>query len=345
MNICLRKIFFLFVVIAQYHAGKSQDVYFSQSDNLMLYFNPAATGMYNGFYRAIALHRQQWNGIGKGFVTTYASFDAPIYDKRKKKNKAGLGGFFYTDVAGWSKFKTTQASLSGSGIVQLAQKHFLAGGIAVSFIQKSLDLSNIQWVNQYDGKKYNASINPNEATNFPVVSFIDVGVGGRYEFHSNEISYDSWSYQLFSVDAALFHVTEPLLQYTSFTEENYKNRISFTSQYLNDFESNKLGINIFAQYQQQGKFQFIQGGVFLRTRFKQQSHITGLMNYSVLSFGLIFRHTGFMVPNVRLKFSHFEIGLAYDAFASVYQYTTKGMNAFEIQLTYSKLRQSLRNIK
>jgi hypothetical protein len=96
---------------------------------------------------------------------------------------------------------------------------------------------------------------------------------------------------------------------------------------------------------QQGKFMFIQGGVLLRMRFKQQSHITGLMNYSVLSTGIIFRHTGFIVPNIRLRFSYFEIGIAYDAFVSVYQYTTKGMNAFEIQLTYSKLRNSLRNIK
>ncbi len=341
----LRNIFFSIVVMVFYSISKGQDVYFSQSDNLMLYFNPASAGMYNGFYRAIALHRQQWNGIGKGFVTTYASFDAPVYDKRKKKNKAGLGGFFYTDAAGWSKFKTTQVSVSASGMVSLASKHTLSGGIAVSYIQKSFDLSGIQWVNQYDGRKYDASINSNENTNFPTASFLDAGMGLRYEYRSNEITYDSWSYQLFSFDAALFHLTEPLLQYTPLTEEIYKNRMVITSQYLHDFESNKLGINVFAQYQQQGKSQFIQGGVLLRTRFKQQSHITGLTNYSVLSFGLIFRHTGFLVPNFRLKFSHFEIGFAYDAFISAYQYTTKGMNAFEIQLTYSKLRQSLRNIK
>lgn len=334
----------IFFVIAKCYLF-SQDVYFSQSDKLILYFNPAATGMYNGFYRAIGLHRQQWSGMGKGFVTTYASFDAPIYDKRKNKNKAGLGGFFYTDAAGLSKFKTTQASVSASGIVQLAKKHFLSGGISLSYIQKSFDLSGIQWVNQYDGKKYNPSLNSNENTNFPVVSFLDVGVGGRYEFHSTDITYDSWAYQLFTFDVALFHLTEPLLQYTLLTEENLKNRIAVSTQYLNDFEANRLGINIFAQYMQQGKFLFIQGGALLRMRFKQQSHITGLMNYSVLSFGLIFRHTGFLVPNVRLKFSHFEIGICYDAFISAYQYTTKGVNAFEVSLTYSKLRQSLRNIK
>jgi type IX secretion system PorP/SprF family membrane protein len=340
-----RKFLFIILVLCFENNIHSQDVYFSQSDNMMLYFNPAATGMYNGFFKAVALHRQQWSGIGKGFITTYASFDAPIYDKRKNKNKAGLGGYFYSDMAGFSKFKTTQASVSGSGIVQLAKKHFLSGGISLSYIQKSFDLSGIEWVNQYDGKKYNASINANENTNFPVTSFIDVGIGGRYEFHSTDISYDSWSYQLFSLDAAMFHLTQPVLQYTALTDENFKNRISLNANYLNDFESNRLGINIFSQYMQQGKFKFIQGGVLLRMRFKQQSHITGLMNYSVLSTGIIFRHTGFIVPNIRLRFSYFEIGIAYDAFVSVYQYTTKGMNAFEIQLTYSKLRNSLRNIK
>jgi type IX secretion system PorP/SprF family membrane protein len=340
-----RKFLFIILVLCFENNIHSQDVYFSQSDNLMLYFNPAATGMHNGYYKAVALHRQEWSGIGKGFITTYASFDAPIYDKRKNKNKAGLGGYFYSDMAGFSKFKTTQASVSGSGIVQLAKKHFLSGGISLSYIQKSFDLSGIEWVNQYDGKKYNPSISANENTNFPITSFIDVGIGGRYEFHSTDVDYDSWAYQMFSLDAALFHLTQPVLQYTALTDENFKNRISLSANYLNDFESNRLGINIFSQYMQQGKFMFIQGGVLLRMRFKQQSHITGLMNYSVLSTGIIFRHTGFIVPNIRLRFSYFEIGIAYDAFVSVYQYTTKGMNAFEIQLTYSKLRNSLRNIK
>lgn len=346
MNSILRNFFgclgVFFILVCKIEA---QDVYFSQSDQMALYFNPAATGMYHGFYRAVALHRQQWSGIGKGFVTSYVSYDSPIYDKRKNKNKAGIGGFIYTDVAGLSKFKTTQASVSASGIVQLAKKHFLSGGISFSYVQKSFDLSGIQWVNQYDGKKYNPGLSSNENTNYPVASFIDVGVGGRYEFRSTDITYDSWAHQLLSVDVALFHLTEPLLQYTARTEENQKNRVALSVNYLNDFEANRLGINIFGQYMQQGNFQFIQGGVLLRQRFKQQSHITGLMNYSVLSFGLIFRHTGFIVPNIRFKFSHFEIGMAYDAFVSVYQYTTKGMNAFEIQLVYSKYRNSLRNIK
>ncbi len=338
-------IIIIFIIIGGIYHTRSQDAYFSQSDNLMLYFNPAAVGMYNGFYRAIALHRQQWSGIGKGFVTTYASFDAPIYDKRKNKNKAGLGGYIFTDIAGTSKFKTIQASLSASGIVQLSKKHFLSGGIQVSYVQRSFDLSAIQWVNQYNGKKYDANINPNENTNFPVASFLDVGVGGRYEFRSTDISYTGQSFKLFSFDCALFHLTEPLLQYTPLTAENYKNRLSLFTQYIQDFESNKLGINIFVQYQQQQKFQFIQGGALLRIRLKQQSQITGLLNYSVLSTGIIFRHTGFIVPNIRFRFSHFEIGLCYDAFVSVYQSLPKGMNAFEIQLTYSKYRNSIRNIK
>ncbi|GIV27410.1 MAG: hypothetical protein KatS3mg027_1224 [Bacteroidia bacterium] len=310
-----------------------------------MYFNPASTGFFNGFYKGTILHRQQWTGIGKGFVTTFASFDAPIYDVRKKRNKAGLGGFFYMDKAGDSKFKTTQVSASASGMVQLSKKHFLSGGIQLSYVQKSFDLSDIQWVNQYNGKRFDANINPNESFSMPMTNFLDVGIGGRYEFQSAEITYDTKSFQKFSLDFALFHATEPMLQYVPSTEEAMKNRWVVSAHYLNDFENNSLGINVYALYMKQSVFEQWMGMFLLRMRMKSESHITGLLNSPVLSAGLIFRNTGFLIPNVRFKFSHFEIGLCYDAFVSVYHLMPKGMNAFEIQITYSKLRNSLRNIK
>ena len=323
----------------------AQDSHFSQADQLNLYFNPASTGFYNTFYRASTLYRQQWTNIGKGFTTIYASFDAPIYDKRKQRNKAGLGGYFYSDVAGDSKFKTTQISLSSSGIVPLSKHHFLAGGIQISYIQKSYDLSSIQWVNQYNGKKYDASINPMETITNPFTSFLDVGIGGKYEYHSTELTFSTKSFQLFAFDAALFHVTQPLLQYTPLTEEIQKNRFVLQSQYLHDFENNKLGVHFYALYMQQAKFQEWMAMALLRIRMKQESQITGLLDYSILSTGIIFRNTGFIIPNIRLQLSDFEIGLCYDVFFSIYQALPKGMNAFEIQLTYSKQRNSLRNLK
>lgn len=330
--------------VANYQAI-AQDVFFSQADALSMYFNPAATGFYNGFYKATAIHRQQWSGIGKGFVTTYAAFDAPIYDTRKKRNKAGLGGFFYTDKAGDSNFKTTQVSASASGIVQLSKQHFLSGGIQLSYVQKSFDLSGIQWVNQYNGKKYDANINPGESISMPMTTFLDVGIGGKYEYQSTEITYDTKSFQKFSVDFALFHATEPMLQYVPTTDESMKNRWVASAQYLNDFENNSLGIHFYGMYMKQSVFQQWMGMFLLRIRMKNESHITGLLNHSILSAGMIFRNTGFIIPNIRFRFSHFEIGLCYDAFVSVYQLMPKGMNAFEVQITYSKLRNSLRNIK
>ncbi len=324
---------------------KSQDVHFSQTDALSLYFNPASAGFYNGFYRASILHRQQWNGIGKGFVTSYASFDAPIYDKRKNKNKMGLGGFFYTDKAGDSKFKTTQVSFSTSGAIQLAKKHFLSGGIQFSYVQKSFDLSAIQWVNQYNGKKYDANINPNENTSTPMTTFLDIGVGTRYEYRSAERTFETKAYQQFSFDVALFHASEPMLQYVPSTDEVMKNRWVMGSQYLQDFENNSLGINLYGIYMKQARFQEWVGAFLMRIRMKKESQITGLLNQSVLSAGVVYRSTGFIIPNIRFQFSHFEIGISYDAFLSISQSIPKGMNAFEIQITYSKYRNSLRNIK
>lgn len=341
MRFLLNILIFSVIVLNTY----SQDAHFSQSDLMSMYFNPAATGFYNGFYRANVLHRQQWNGIGKGFVTSYASFDAPIFDKRKNKNKAGIGGFLYLDKAGDSKFKTTQVSISYSGQVKLASKHFLSGGIQFSYIQKSFDLTDVQWVNQYNGKRYDASINPNEITNTPFTTFIDVGIGGRYEYHFVEKNFDNKKFQQFSIDVAMFHATEPILQYVPSTNENLKNKLILNTQYIHDFETNSLGINVYGLYMKQYHFEQWMAMFLLRMRTKRESQITGLINQSILSAGIIYRSTGFIIPNIRLQFSHFEMAFCYDAFISIYQTMPRGMNAFEIQISYSKYRNSLRNIK
>lgn len=331
---------FLFSGLVVINSVLAQDVFFSQIDANRIYFNPASTGMIDGHIRAIALHRQQWTGIQKGFVTSFASLEIPFYDKFDKINKAGIGGFFYQDVAGTSKFKTTQASLSASGIVEIGPSHFLSGGIGASFIQRSYDLSTIQWVNQYDGKNYNPAIPHYENLFLPNVYFMDVTIGARYEHHFVKKSFRKVSYKYFAVDASLSHVTAPDLMYSLQTQESIKRRISAGFQYLYDFNRSKLGIHLFYQFMKQGNFQFMQGGLLFRRRLNEQSQITGIRNYKVFSAGLIYRQTGSIVPNIRFKISDFEMGICYDAFIGAQKYNAKGFSAFEIMLTYEKSRKN-----
>ncbi|MCX8081487.1 MAG: PorP/SprF family type IX secretion system membrane protein [Bacteroidia bacterium] len=321
-------------------AFKAQDMYFAQIDANRIYFNPAATGMIDGHFRATALHRQQWTGMQKGFITSYASLEIPFYDRIDKINKAGLGGYFFQDVAGFSKFKTTQLAISAAGIVEIGPSHFLSGGIGAAFIQRNYDLSAIQWVNQYDGKNYNPALPHYENFYLPNVYVFDVTIGARYEHHFARRTFRKVSFKYFAIDASLSHVTGPNLMYSVQTEESYKRRLSAGLQYIYDFNRSKFGINLFYQFMKQGNFQLMQGGILLRRRISEQSQITGIRNYKVFSAGFMYRHTGSIVPNIRFKISDFELGLAYDAFIGVQKYGAKGFSAFEVLLSYERTRKN-----
>jgi len=335
-------IFFLSFLFAL----RAQDMHLSQIDASALYFNPASTGCFNGSFRALALHRQQWNGMGKGFITSYGSVEIPIVNNRDRINKGGVGGFFYTDQAGASRFKTNQASISASGIVMMGENHALAGGIQVSYIEKSFNMNNIHWVNQYDGFRYDPTINSQEIVMNPVTRFVDLGAGIRYQFDNVGKSFRIRPYQHFSINAAVFHPTEPFLGYLPLTQESLKMRWVGGMNLIQDFRGTFFGINMYGLYMKQGMFEQWMGGLLIRYRMKKyESQLTGLVNQNVISFGVVYRNTGFVIPNIRFHLSGVEIGLCYDAFISTMRTMPKGMNGFEIMLTYTKPRKALFKVR
>ena len=65
----------LFVFI---NSGFSQDYHFSQINRNTMLYNPAATGMFNGYERFSVSHRNQWIGAGTQFMTSLASGEFTI---------------------------------------------------------------------------------------------------------------------------------------------------------------------------------------------------------------------------------------------------------------------------
>ena len=45
----------------------SQDIHFSQYNETPQLINPAATGLYNGYVRAIINYKNQWMAMGKAY--------------------------------------------------------------------------------------------------------------------------------------------------------------------------------------------------------------------------------------------------------------------------------------
>jgi len=105
---------------------KAQDVHFSQVSEAPLLINPANTGFFPGYFRAIVNYRNQWQSMGKAFQTVNLSVDAGLFKSKRRKAFLGLGLVVYQDRAGTAKLTKTNAMVNISGLVKLSKKVFYA---------------------------------------------------------------------------------------------------------------------------------------------------------------------------------------------------------------------------
>ena len=111
----------LALTLASY-ASFAQDIHFSQFHSAPLFLNPALTGINGANYRFVANYKTQWNGLAP-YNTVAASYDMNIFKKAGTRgNFGGIGVFFFTDKAGDSELRTTQANLNLSYTVMLSKK-------------------------------------------------------------------------------------------------------------------------------------------------------------------------------------------------------------------------------
>ena len=112
MKILSRLLVCTFIVLAGFSSVKEQDIHFSQFYMSPLNLNPAMTGVMNCKTRFVANYRNQWASVLKAnaYNTYSASYDQKVPVGRE--DYFGIGGSLWGDVAGESRFGTTQGRLS-----------------------------------------------------------------------------------------------------------------------------------------------------------------------------------------------------------------------------------------
>lgn len=340
----MRKVF-LFLVVVVFVQAKAQDIHFAQLSETPLLINPALTGEYNGFYRGILNYRNQWPAMGKAFNTVMGSFDMPIERKKKKGSFVGAGICFFSDKGGDSRFGTTQAKLSVATILPTSETGKFSAGLQVGLAQHSLDISSIQWPNQYDGFSYDPNIAPNEQINKNSFSFLDLGAGISYFTSTSTSTLTGSLVNKFSIGASFSHASMPLQKfYSGSVERQYPKVIAHTSM-RRDIKGTKLGIVPSLFYMWQGPSSEIYFGGLVRYKIQEGTKVTGFSSESAISAGVFYRFKDAISPQVFFEFSNYAIGLSYDFNASSYGEVQKSAGGFELSFRYSNMRGAVRKSK
>jgi type IX secretion system PorP/SprF family membrane protein len=162
----------------------SQDIHWSQFNDIPLFQNPGNAGNFNGDYRFVANYRNQWKSVTVPFSTLSISADAKSY----KFKQLGYGILFFHDVTGDGKLRTIEMQGNASYLFKLSadSTHTIRPGINIGLNHRQVNWDQLYFDNQFNGVIFDPSLPTNELYQTDRRTNLSIGVGGVYEYYRNK---------------------------------------------------------------------------------------------------------------------------------------------------------------
>jgi type IX secretion system PorP/SprF family membrane protein len=310
----------------------SQDIHYSQFWMSPLLQNPAFAGL-NHDLQAIVNYKNQWASVASPYKTFNASFDMKLNNKKLKKGFMAAGIDIFSDKAGDSQMGTTSGNLFFAYHVFLNENSTLGGGLMGGFAQRSLNTSQLQWMNQYDGMAYNASLPSGETFSQSNFIYPDVGAGIIWRYKKGE-SYISSNTQIkANVGLSIYHPHRPAYSFYS-SEERLNMKTVFYGNMLYGIANTNISVVPGYIVYLQGSNKEILFGSLLRYTTKESSKYTGYVKGSAISCGVHYRNKDAVITSFLLEMGQYAIGISYDSNVSQLRSASRGRGGLEISLRF-----------
>ncbi|MBH2004722.1 MAG: PorP/SprF family type IX secretion system membrane protein [Sphingobacteriia bacterium] len=203
-SLILRLPVFLVIQLVLLSGVAAQDLNFSQYFNAPLVVNPANTGFNPDYdYRVGGNYRNQWASVGNPYKTMGLWGDTKLFANRFENGWMGLGGSILKDVAGSGSLTSTSGYLSLAYHQMLGYKSLLSAGFSAGFVTKRIDLSKLDFDNQWNGKFFDITLPSNEPFTYSQTSYLDLQMGLNYALFASENAY-------FNAGISIMHLNKPL---------------------------------------------------------------------------------------------------------------------------------------
>ncbi|HRO09743.1 MAG TPA: PorP/SprF family type IX secretion system membrane protein [Saprospiraceae bacterium] len=312
----------------------AQDIHFTQFYMSPLNLNPALTGVMNCRTRMVANYRNQWSAIlsANAYNTYSVSYDQKIPVGRE--DYFGIGGSIWGDVAGESRFGTTQGRVSLSYSKKMAgyrkKASYLVLGADAGLANRGISNQDLRWPTQITSEGFDPTIEPGE--NLTDLNFLYADLSAGFLWFSIIDSYTNWYF-----GAAIAHLNKPNVSFLGNDADLYA---KYTIHGGVQFELQKrISLLPFAVYMAQGPHRSFNGGANLRfamgpSRTTNQSWEIGTW-YRVgnkVPSGL---HSDAVILSTRFNYEEFGIGFSYDINVSGLRQASPANGAFEFSLLYN----------
>lgn len=334
MNRLVLKIGVVLFVLSSF-AINAQDIHFTQFYMSPLNLNPALTGVMNCKTRMVANYRNQWAAVlaANAYNTYSVSYDQKIPVGRE--DYFGIGGSLWGDVAGESRFGTTQGRVSMSYSKKMAgyrkKASYLVIGADAALTSRSISNADLRWPSQITGDGFDPT-RPNNEPNFTDFDFLYADIAAGLLWFSVIDNNTNWYF-----GAALHHLNRPNVTFLG-DEVNLYSR--YTLHAGMQFEiARKISMLPFGVYMAQGPHRSLNAGTNFRfamgpSRTINQSFEVGAW-YRVgnkVEGGL---HSDAVILSSRFNYEQFGLGFSYDINVSGLRQASPANGAFEFSLIYN----------
>ncbi|HMZ47053.1 MAG TPA: PorP/SprF family type IX secretion system membrane protein [Chitinophagaceae bacterium] len=332
----MKKLIIVLLIFILGFSANAQDPHFSQFFSSPLTLNPAFTGKFNGNYRIAGNYRNQWPTINNAFITSTASVDFQLMQKKLVyTDNWGVGIMGYTDNSANGAVKFNYASLSTAYHKGLDEDGYnqIGVGFQITYANMLINTTSLKFEDQlttsgFTGVTSEIFNNPSSLKS----NFIDLNAGVLYTGSSS----DKNSYY---AGVSIYHVTRPK---QTFTGANYLLNMRTTIHGGGNFDMNDnttLHVSALQSFQG-GAAETVVGGAI-------QFNVSGNEAPKPTSFyaGAWLRFKDALIPYIGLEFDDFRLGATYDINTSSLKNASQKRGGLEISLIYIRRPNTDRNIR
>jgi len=303
--------------------AEAQDIHFSQYFNTTMLINPAFTGDITQTSRFSLLYRDQWHAVTTNPYRTVAFSN----DWKLRKGKLALGLFLVNDRAGDAHMNTTQVHASIATKIAINKTDFIRFGFIGAYSQQALDLSDLTWNSQYDGKIINPDVASGE-TDYRKNRYFDLSTGLLWK-HIMENKLE-WN-----IGLGAYHLTRPKYTYLS-NSGILPIRWNVTADIgLPIGDNSNLTIHPSLLIMKQASLTEYNIGLFAKNKLGLNSKYTGMYKNSFVSYGGYYRVKDAVIAYLKYDYNNlYSFAFSYDFNVSKFRTATKTRGSFELSLSF-----------
>lgn len=299
---------------------KSQDIHFSQFNASPMNLNPGLAGQFDGDYRLVANHRNQWRSVTRPYNTTGGSADArqPLDIKN-----LGAGASIYTDKAGDSQLSTLQLNLAVSYLKHLSRDslHSVSVGLQTGLTHRKINYSDLEFDEQYQNGIYNPNASTGEAFARDSRTYLNLNLGAAWYWKIE-------NRKQISAGVALHNINRPKQSF--YNDPEIKLDMRWTLHANAEWPvTEKIDVIPSVLFMYQGPHRELTLGTLGRYRIKD---FPGIYRAVFLGWHGRTRDAGFLTAG--LEYDNWRVGVSYDFNFSQLSAASNARGGFEISAIY-----------